>query len=299
MAGLLDILAGVGSAVQGYELADDLRQTGATAATQMGELAGQLQGDASFRGYGVQTGLGNTAVSANGSTNLGVGQDQGMLSQMGQYGQMGQDFGGYAGQAAQNAMMNPASREQDIYNRAMAMQQPGLDRQRAQQQAREFAMGRGGVRGSQFGGSAEDAAMAKAQADAMNAAAFQAIGMGQQEMMNQGQLASQFGQVGQGYGGLGLNAYQQSFTPMQQQLNALQVAQNNANMAQTGQLTGTGYGAQLGLGGIQAQVNADNSAAQLYGNLFGAGMDAISSASGMLKDVNTGNTYLDAFLGIL
>jgi hypothetical protein len=56
----------------------------------------------------------------------------------------------------------------------------------------------------------------------------------------------------------------------------MQVAQGNASMAQTGQLTGAGYGAQLGLGGIQAQVNADKAASELYGNLFGAGMNAIS-----------------------
>jgi hypothetical protein len=214
------------------------------------------------------------------------------------------------------------------------MQQTGLDQQRAQQQAREFAMGRGGVRGSQFGGTAEDAAMAKAQAQAQNAASFQAMGQAQTEMMNQGQLASQYGQLGQGAAGLqgqlgnmqgqlgnqqaqlaqgagglmanvaqgqgqlGNQMYQNSFMPMQQQLNAMQVAQGNANMAQTGQLTGTGYGAQLGLGGIQSQVNADKTAAELYGNLFGSGMQAIGSAGGMFANADTGNQYLDAFLGI-
>jgi hypothetical protein len=291
MAGLLSLLSGVGSAAAGYQLADDLRASGASAAGQMGDLAGQLQGDSAFRGYGVQTGLGSSTVNAGGSTNLGVGQDQGMLGQMGQFQQQGGQFGGYANQAAQNAMMDTGAREQDIYNRAMAMQQPGLDQQRAQQQAREFAMGRGGVRGSQFGGTAEDAAMAKAQAEAMNAASFASMGQAQAEMMNQGQLASQFGQVGQGYGGLGMQAYQQSFTPLQQQLNAMQVAQGNAGMAQTGQLTGTGYGAQLGLGGIQAQVNADKTAAELYGNLFGSGMNAIGSATGMFGDASSSKWY--------
>jgi hypothetical protein len=216
-------------------------------------------------------------VDAQGNTNLGVGLDEGMTGLMNQYaGQSGQ-FGDYANQAAQNAMGDPAAREQDIYNRSMAMQQPGLDQQRAQQQAREFAMGRGGVRGSQFGGTAEDAAMAKAQAQAQNAASFQAIGMGQQEMMNQGALANQFGQLGQGYGGLGMQAYQQSYLPMQQQLNAMQTGGQNADRFQTGQLTGTGYGAQLGLGGIQSRINAEKAASEMYANLFGAGMNAIGS----------------------
>ena len=297
MAGLMSLLSGVGSAAAGYDLSKDLRQAGKDAANKMDTLAGSLQDQSAFRGYGVQTGIGNSTVTPQGSLNLGVGQDAGMMGLQQQALQQGGQFGNYANQAAQNSMMNPAAREQSIYNRAMAMQQPGLDQQRAQQQAREFAMGRGGVRGSQFGGTAEDAAMAKAQADAMNAAAFQSIGMGQQEMMNQGQLASQYGQLGQGYQGVGLNAFGQSYLPMEQQLNALQVGGQAADRFQTGQLTGTGYGAQLGLGGIQSQINAENSAAQLFGNVFGAGMNAIggigntavgnatSGAGGIVDDV--------------
>ena len=174
-------------------------------------------------------------------------------------------------------------------------------------------MGRGGVRGSQFGGTAEDAAMARARAEATNQAAFQAMGQAQQEAMNRANMASQFGQLGtqagqlqgqlgtnlgqlglqqaqlgqqgagmladiaQRGGQLGLQGYETAFTPLQQQLNALQVGQQAANMAQTGQLTGAGYGAQLGLGGIQAQINAEKAASELFGNLFGAGMTAIGS----------------------
>ena len=62
---------------------------------------------------------------------------------------------------------------------------------------------------------------------------------------------------------------------MQQQMNMMQVGQNNANMAQTGQITGANLGAQLGLGGIQSQVNADMAAANMYTGLFGSGMTAL------------------------
>lgn len=351
---LLQLLSGVGSAAAGYNMADDIRATGEQAAGQMGELAGQLQGDSAFTGYGVQTGLGNSTVGAGGSTNVGVGPDQAMMSagqsmfgnSAGMYGnaaqlaQQGtsnpaynqamsaqqaamQGLGGQQGaglsasqQAMQNAMQSTAGREQDIYNRAMAMQQPGLDRAQAAQQAREFAMGRSGIGGSQFGGTQEDAAMARARAEASNTAAFNAMGQAQNEIMNQGQLAGQFGQLGQGaaglqsnigsamgglgaqqaqlaqsgggllaniaqgQGSLGLQGYGQSFTPLQQQLNALQIGGQNADRFQTGQLTGTGYGAQLGLGGIQAQINAEKAASELFGNVFGAGMNAIGSAGG-------------------
>jgi hypothetical protein len=261
MAGLFSLLGGLGSIAGGLEIADDMRKTGSAAAAQMGDMAAQLQDDTAFRGYGVTTGLGTSTVRADGSTDFGVGPDQGMMDASGNYMNASQ-------QAMQNAMMDRGAREQEIYNAAMAMQNPMLDAQQAAQQAREYAQGRGGIRGSQFGGTAEDAAMARARAQAANAAAFQAMGQGQTEMLNQAQMANQFGALGQ-------NAYNTSFLPMQQQLNMMQVGQNNANMAQTGQITGANLGAQLGLGGIQSQVNSDMAAANLYTGLFGAGMGAL------------------------
>ena len=101
--GLLSILGGVGSAAAGYELANDIRGVGESAASQMGELAGQLQSDSAFQGYGVTTGLGKTTVGSDGSTNLGVGPDQAMLGQGQQmYSGANQMFGS----AAQMAQMS-------------------------------------------------------------------------------------------------------------------------------------------------------------------------------------------------
>ena len=261
MAGLFSLLGGLGSIAGGLDIADDIRASGAAAAGQMGDLAGQLQEDTAFKGYGVTTGLGTSTVGADGSTDFGVGQDQGMMDASGNYMNASQA-------AMQNAMGDNSAREQEIYNKAMAMQNPMLDAQQASQQAREFAQGRGGIRGSQFGGTAEDAAMARARAQASNQASFQAMGQSQQEMMNQAQMANMFG-------GMGQNAFGSSFMPMQQQANMMQVGQNNANMAQTGQITGANLGAQLGLGGIQSQVNADMAAANMYTGLFGSGMTAL------------------------
>ena len=349
--GLFELLAGAGSAAAGYEMAEDIRQTGRSGAEQMRALGEQLRDQSAFRGYGVQTGLGRSTIDPTGSLNVGVGPQQAMLQagqsmfggagagfdaagqalqqamtnpayaqalaamQAGQQGLAGQQAGalGASQQAMQQAMMDTAGREQQVFERAMAIQEPALQRAQAAQQAREFAMGRGGLRGSQFGGTAEDAAMARARAEATNQAAFQAMGQAQQEAMNRAAMASQFGQLGtqagqlqgqlganigqlgqqqamlgqqgagmladiaQRGGQLGLQGYTTAFTPLQQQLNALQVGQQAANMAQTGQLTGAGYGAQLGLGGIQAQINAEKAASELFGNLFGAGMTAIGS----------------------
>lgn len=258
---LWNILGGIGNVAAGFQLADDIRGVGENAASDMGALAGQLVDDTAFRGYGVTTGLGTSTVNADGSTNLGVGPSQ-------QFGDATNQYMGAAGQFTQGAMADTAGRETDIYNRAMAMQQPGLDAQRAQHLAREQATGRRGLMGSQFGGTGEDAAMARAQLQAQNQASFQAMGQAQAEQMQQGQLAGMFG-------GMGQQAYNTSFLPMQQQMAMLGMGGQNADRAQTGQLTGANLGAQLGLGGIQAQVNAETTAADLYAKLFGSGMNAI------------------------
>ena len=372
--GLLSVVGGIGSAAAGLKTADDIQGLGSSANRQMAELATQMKGDTAFTGYGVQTGLGNSTVDAQGNTNLGVGPNstmQGMSGSMmgnaqagfgnaasmagaygvnpayaqamqaqqaGMQGLQGQQAGmlGASNQAMQNAMGDRAGREQSVYNRAMAMQQPGLDASRASQQAREFAQGRGGIRGSQFGGTAEDAAMARAQAQAQNAAAFQAMGQAEQEMMNQAGMANQFGQMGQsaaglqgqlgntmgqlGYqqaqlgqagaglmsqianqqGSMGLNAYQQSFLPMQQQMQMMQLGGQNADRFQSGQFTGSNLGAQLGLGGIQAQVNAAKTAAELEGNIYTGAMEAAAGMTGgALGNIQTNNPTLDKFLSWL
>lgn len=285
IGGLLSAAQGLGAAAGGIAYADLIQDRGQQYAEQMGTLGAQLQEDSAFKGYSVKTGLGDTSIGPDGSTNLGVGPDAAMQAQAA--GMIGNPYRSLGHQAANNAMgMDIGAREQDIYNRAMAMQQPQLDAQRAAGNAQEYAMGRGGVMGSQFGGSGEDAAMARAQAQAQNAAAFQSMGQAQQEMMNQGSLAGQFGQLG--FQGIqaGQNQYAQSYMPMQQQLAAMQAGQQNAQFAQTGQLTGTGYAGQLGLGGVQTSVNADKAASDLYGTIIASTMqNSNNEGGGWLADI--------------
>jgi len=363
--GLWGSIQGLGAAGGGLAYAGHISDKGDQYASNMGALAGTLQSDTAFKGYGVKTGLeapGQTSgmvVGADGKVTMdlgGVGQatsmsgisptgqnyfQQGMANMNNAYlnapggtnaltgqatGAMANSLAGLGAQQATglgasqqamaNAMMDTSAREDEIYRRAMAMQQPQLDAQRASSNANEYAAGRGGVMGSQFGGTGEDQAMARAQAQAQNQAAFQAMGQAQQEIMNQANMASQFGQMGLGaagaqanvgnmYGSLGAQnaqlgiqasqnqaniaqqqamlgnaGYQSSFLPLQQQLNAMQVGQQGAGMQQSAQFTGAGYGAQLGLGAIQTQVNADKAASELYGNIVGSMMDNANNSEG-------------------
>ena len=319
---------GMGAAAGGLLYASEITDRGQGYAGDMGTLAANLQDQSGFKGYGVKTGVGQSHFAADGSLDVGVGPDQGMISAANQGALGGMDMMQQAGanmganqgaymngsqqamndsiqnmganqgaymdasrQAMGNSMQNIAGREQDIYGRAMAMQQPMLDQQRAQMNAREYAQGRSGIRGSQFGGSGEDAAMARAQAQAQNNASFQAMGQAQQEMTNQANMASQYGQMGQGMnsamgqmgqgmGQMGQGMYNMGYMAPNYQLNALQAGAQGGNMAQTGQLTGTGYGAQLGLGGIQTSVNADKAASEMYGNIVASMMNNANGENG-------------------
>ena len=286
---------GMGAAAGGLLYASEITDRGQGYANEMGKLAANLQDQSGFKGYGVKTGVGQSNFAADGSLDVGVGPDQGMINAANQGALGGMDMMQQAGanmganqgaymnasqQAMNNSMQNMAGREQDIYGRAMAMQQPLLDQQRAQMNAREYAQGRSGIRGSQFGGSGEDAAMARAQAQAQNNASFQAMGQAQQEMNNQAAMASQYGQLGQGMGQMGQGMYNMGYMAPNYQLNALQAGAQGGNMAQTGQLTGTGYGAQLGLGGIQTSVNADKAASEMYGNIVASMMNNANGEDG-------------------
>jgi len=317
----LGLLAGIGSVAGAIDTAKNISQTGADLNTQLTNMGNQLAQDSEFKGYGVTTGMGNVNVAADGSTSINGGIDQNMQTggnnmlagaQAG-YGNAAsgtqayqpglqnthQGMGGMALQAAQNSMQPTANREQDIYSRMMAAQQPGLDRAQAAQQAREYAMGRGGVMGSQFGGTAEDAAMAQARVNASNQAYLGAMNQAQQEMMNQGQLAQMYGNVGnqaaqigqqgagllsqiaQGQGQLGLGMNQQSYMPYDYLLKSAGLGGANADRAQTGQLTGLGYQSQLGLGGAEVNVNAEKASSELLGNLYDSILDNASAGNGL------------------
>lgn len=263
LGGTADSLIQGYSAYRGLQEADGLQNYGQQLNSQLQAMGNTLNNGSQFQGYGVTSNLGQSTVGTDGSINLGVGQHQGMNNAANAYQQAGL-------QALANAGMDTTAREQEIYDRAMAMQNPALNRAQAAQQAREYAMGRGGVRGSQFGGTAEDAAMARARADASNTAAFQAMQQGQTEMMNQANMANGFSQMGQAN-------YQTSFLPMQQQMALLAQGGQDADRAQTGQLTGLQYLAQLGLGGAQVDVNAQKAASELQGNIYDSLLDNSSS----------------------
>jgi len=85
----------------------------------------------------------------------------------------------YAGMAGQFATdfgaMDRGGRQQDIYNQLRAMQSPEEERQRLALEERLQGQGRGGIRTDRYGGTPEQLAMAKAQAEAQNQAGLMAM----------------------------------------------------------------------------------------------------------------------------
>lgn len=336
---------GLYSIDQGLAAADRMENLGNYLNDYAVTQGGLLSGDSQFKGYGITSGLGITSGENNADGqfgfNFGVDQNQDLVTggntlrgagstmMTGGGTAFNNALAGYGNynpgaptQAAMTAAMaDPAAREQYFYDRAMAMQNPELNRQQMAQQAQEYAMGRGGIRGTQYGGTAEDAAMARARADASRQAAVDAISMAQNERKMYGDMASQFGQmaaqrgqgitqVGQAMGELGqrqlntgLDMEKLSYLPMDMQLQILQQANNGAAMSQQGQLTGQGFLSQMILGGMGNNINAQKVANEtradlmsaLLANLGGStGSDgsSLSGLGGLLSQVTDGAEWL-------
>lgn len=302
-------LAAVGSVYGAIDSAGQIRDMGNELQQNLEAYGDQLNAGSQFQGYGITSGLGNSTVGGDGSIDLGVGTDAQMMglgnaNMSGAANAFGQAArGNYMDSAAQQAtsmsLADPSNRQQEIFSQLMAIQNPALDRQQGQQQAREYAMGRGGVRGSQFGGTAEDAAMARARADASNQAAMNAMqqadserGMFGQMAANYGQNANQnrnvMGQLGSQMGQLGLGQNKAAYLPMQMQMELLNQSQGTGAMAQTGQLTGQDYLAQMLLGGTNANVNANKVSSELMGNLYDSILDNLGGESGADGSGSTG-----------
>ena len=306
-------LASVGSIYGALDNASDIRDLGYATQQHLENMGQNLNTGSQFQGYGVTSGLGTSTVGADGGINLGVNPNQAQLLQaegmgtaagnamqnavgMG-HGQGQVNYSDYATNAMDKSLADPSQRQGEIFNQLMAMQNPMLDQQQAQQQAREHAMGRGGVMGSAYGGTAEDAAMAKARAQAANEASLGAMkqadaerqmfgqmgasygGLGNQAIQAQAQYGGMLGNIGSQMGQLGLDQQKAAYLPMQMQMELLNQGAANAGMAQQGQLQGQDYLAQLLLGGTNANINAQKVSSELTGNLYDSILDNLGGTS--------------------
>ncbi len=161
-------------------------------------------------------------------------------------------FGG-AGNFFGQASMPTANREQAIFERMRAAQLPEEERQRQQLEQRLAAQGRLGVRTAQFGGTPEQLAIEKAQAEARNTAMLGAMQQAQAEQAQQAALGQQF-----------LGA---AYLPQAQMLAALSPAMRQQELAQQAQQFGTGLFSETGMSGLEARLIAEQARANLLGGI--------------------------------
>jgi len=182
---------------------------------------------------------------------------------------LGQQFMGQVGQ-------DQTQRRNDIYGNIRAMQSPEEERQRMALEERLFSQGRGGVATNMYGGTPEQLAMAKAQAEAQNQASLMASQQAQAEQLQQAEIGNMYTNLGSQLGArdLATQAAQQqlamgslagAYTP-QSQLNALQQgSQMYSQLQQRGQLSGADLYNQSSMGGLSALLGAGQGQANLMG----------------------------------
>ena len=180
---------------------------------------------------------------------------------------------------ADNIAVGPRSeREASLFNTLRAIQAPEEERQRLALEERLFNQGRLGVRTAMFGGTPEQLALAKAQEEAKNTAALMAIQQAEQERLNQARLTSDMYGLGtqllganlalQGQEqGLGLKSLEAAYRPETQVLANLRQGLLASQIAQRGQLFGTGLFGEASMGGLEGLLQSGIGQANLIGTV--------------------------------
>ena len=218
-----------------------LQELGQETQTGMYAIGNEALDKATFKPYTVTSGLGNVGTTAEGGFNINLSPEQEALQSqlMGQaqglFGQVGQD---------------PAAQQAAIYEQIRATQRPEEQRQSLATEERMLSQGRLGMQSSAYGGaSPELLAQETARQEAMGRAN---VGARQQALAEQQQALA---------GGQGL--LQAGYSPQQQALAMLQGSAVPAGFADIGRRSGTEFGSQLGLGGLEARLKSEDLANRL------------------------------------
>lgn len=244
---------------------EDMGNVGQTAQTASNALAQQALNQTQFRPFTVTTGLGNLQATPEGGYGMTLSPEQQALQN--------QLFGGAQGFYRQ-ATQPLQQRTQDVYNQLRAMQTPEEERQRLALEERLAGQGRLGVQTSQFGGTPEQFALAKAQEEARNQASFAAMDQAMREQMQ----AAELGRLYQGGG----------YLPMTSLLSAYQPGLAGAQLASQMQQSGAGLFGEATMGGINALLASRLGQGTLAGNIGSA--LAQGTMGGMLSQMQEGGT---------
>ena len=255
----------VGTTVRGREV------PGALDIAQMGLEQTQFRPFTVTTATGGQFGTQIDPTTGQFTTTLGLSpQEQAMQQRL---------FGG-AGQFFQQAQQPTTGREQEIFERLRSVQTPEEQRQRLALEERLASQGRLGVQTAQFGGTPEQLALAKAQEEAQNTAAVQAMQQAQAEQMQQATLGQQM-----------LGA---SYLPQGQLLAATQPSQQLASQQAALQQYGAGLFGETAMSGLEQQLLMERARANLLGQVGGT---MLNQAFSVPQGGGSGGNIIEDIIG--
>jgi hypothetical protein len=255
---------GLASVLNAYNRLGSIGDFANVSARQIGEDAFTRS---QFKPFTVTTGMGSGIdVGATGDVAVGLTPQEQAIQQSMLTG---------AQQFTQQAMTPTAQREQEVFDRIRATQLAEEERQRLALEERLFNQGRLGVRTAMFGGTPEQLALAKAQEEAQARASLAAIQQAQAEQRQQAQLGTSM------LGG--------AYVPEAQALNALQRGLLASQLAQRGQLYGTGLFGEASIAGLDALLGSGIGQAELMGRLgtglLGGAMQGAGQGQGGIQSI--------------
>ena len=241
MSFLNDIVGAGGAYYLQEENIKDLQKIGQETQTGMQALGEQAIAGAEFKPYTVTSGLANVTTTPEGGFDIGLSPQQ-LAAQ--------QQFQGQATGLFGQVGADPSTAQAQLFEQMRAVQRPEEERQRLALEERMLSQGRLGLSSAAYGGSSPELlAMETARQEAMARAN---LGARQQAMAEQSQ-AAQLGGMLQAAG----------YQPQQQALGLLSASQVPAGYADIGRRTGAELASQLGLGGLESRLQAEDLANRL------------------------------------
>ena len=237
----MDALGAYGAYYLQEENIKDLKKIGQETQTGMQALGEQAVAGTEFKPYTVTSGLANVTTTPEGGFDIGLSPQQ-LAAQ--------QQFQGQATGLFGQVGADPAAAQSALYEQMRAVQRPEEERQRLALEERMLSQGRLGLGSAAYGGaSPELLAQETARQEAMARANLGARQQSQAEMLQAGQLGGLLQAAG--------------YQPQQQALSMLSGSQIPAGFVDVGRRTGAELSSQLGLGGLEGRLQAEDLASRL------------------------------------
>ena len=246
-----------GSAALANQGIKEARDAGTAQQTALTDMANKYQSDIQFKPYTVTGATGSSTFAPGGGSSTLSPQLQALMNQL--LTSSGGMFSGAAQPIDQRAM--------DVTAQLEAASAPSRQREQLAMEQRLFNQGRGGLQTSQYGGSPEQFAFAKALEEqrAQNALT------GRTQAMNEQQ--QQFN--------LGQGLFSSAFMPQQQMNQQTQVNTPFAELISRAQSQGAVTGGELAAQGTQARIAGETQANNLRQSQLQALMNSLNApASG-------------------